>query len=147
MFGFFIKYIDIYYRVQHFGFSLSDIFSQLGMWILIGVVISLFSKNRKYTMINVFLFSIGMLITYYITAELTNSIYGWKFIKGWTLFACLSPIFAYLVTLTKEKGILSFIIKIGILLVYIITNMIFFGGPRIYDIVFILMLIYLLRLP
>ena len=142
--GIIIKLIDIHFRVQHFGFSLSDVFSELGIWILIGVIISLFSKNKKYAMLNIFLFSIGMLITYYITAEVTNSIYGWTFIKGWSLFACLSPILAYLVTLTKEKGLLSLVIKIGILLVYLITDIIIFGGPRIYDIVFILILIYLL---
>lgn len=142
--GIIIKLIDIHFRVQHFGFSLSDIFSELGIWILIGVIISLFSKNKKYAMLNIFLFSIGMLITYYITAEVTNSVYGWTFIKGWSVFACLSPMLAYLVTLTKEKGLLSLIIKIGIILVYLITNIIIFGGPRIYDIVFILILIYLL---
>ena len=142
--GIIIKLIDIHFRVQHFGFSLSDIFSELGIWILIGVIISLFSKNKKYAMLNIFLFSIGMLITYYITAKVTNSIYGWTFIKGWSVFACLSPMLAYLVTLTKEKGLLSLIIKIGIILVYLITNIIIFGGPRIYDIVFILILIYLL---
>ena len=142
--GIIIKLIDIHFRVQHFGFSLSDVFSELGIWILIGVIISLFSKNKKYAMLNIFLFSIGMLITYYITAEVTNSIYGWTFIKGWSLFACFSPLLAYLVTLTKEKGLLSLIIKIGIILVYLITNIIIFGGPRIYDIVFILILIYLL---
>ena len=142
--GIIIKLIDIHFRVQHFGFSLSDVFSELGIWILIGVIISLFSKNKKYAMLNIFLFSIGMLITYYITAEVTNSIYGWTFIKGWSVFACLSPMLAYLVTLTKEKGLLSLIIKIGIILVYLITNIIIFGGPRIYDIVFIFILIYLL---
>lgn len=142
--GIIIKLIDIHFRVQHFGFSLSDVFSELGIWILIGVIISLFSKNKKYAMLNIFLFSIGMLITYYIIAEVTNSIYGWTFIKGWSVFACLSPMLAYLVTLTKEKGLLSLIIKIGIILVYLITNIIIFGGPRIYDIVFILILIYLL---
>lgn len=142
--GIIIKLIDIHFRVQHFGFSLSDIFSELGIWILIGVIISLFSKNKKYAMLNIFLFSIGMLITYYITAEVTNSVYGWTFIKGWSVFACPSPMLAYLVTLTKEKGLLSLIIKIGIILVYLITNIIIFGGPRIYDIVFILILIYLL---
>lgn len=142
--GIIIKLIDIHFRVQHFGLSLSDIFSELGIWILIGVIISLFSKNKKYAMLNIFLFSIGMLITYYIIAEVTNSIYGWTFIKGWSVFACFSPLLAYLVTLTKEKWIVSLIIKIGIILVYLITDIIIFGGPHIYDIVFILILIYLL---
>ena len=44
--GIIIKLIDIHFRVQHFGLSLSDIFSELGIWILIGVIISLFSKNK-----------------------------------------------------------------------------------------------------
>lgn len=142
--GVVIKLIDIYFRVQHWGFSLSDVFSQLGVWIVIGVIISLFSKNKRYAMLNVFLFSIGMLITYYLTAEVTNSVYGWTFIKGWAVFACCSPLMAYLVTLTKNKGLLPLIIKIGILAVYLVTDMLIFGGPRIYDFIFILLLIYLL---
>ena len=142
--GVVIKLIDIYFRVQHWGFSLSDVFSQLGGWIVIGVIISLFSKNKRYAMLNVFLFSIGMLITYYLTAEVTNSVYGWTFIKGWAVFACCSPLMAYLVTLTKNKGLFPLIIKIGILAVYLVTDMLIFGGPRIYDFIFILLLIYLL---
>ena len=142
--GVIVKLIDIYFRVQHWGFSLSDVFSQLGVWIVIGVIISLFSKNKRCAMLNVFLFSIGMLITYYLTAEVTNSVYGWTFIKGWAVFACCSPLMAYLVTLTKNKGLLPLIIKIGILAVYLVTDMLIFGGPRIYDFIFILLLIYLL---
>ena len=142
--GVVIKLIDIYFRVQHWGFSLSDVFSQLGVWIVIGVIISLFSKNKRCAMLNVFLFSIGMLITYYLTAEVTNSVYGWTFIKGWAVFACCSPLMAYLVTLTKNKGLFPLIIKIGILAVYLVTDMLIFGGPRIYDFIFILLLIYLL---
>ena len=142
--GVIVKLIDIYFRVQHWGFSLSDVFSQLGVWIVIGVIISLFSKNKRYAMLNVFLFSIGMLITYYLTAEVTNSVYGWTFIKGWAVFACCSPLMACLVTLTKNKGLFPLIIKIGILAVYLVTDMLIFGGPRIYDFIFILLLIYLL---
>ena len=142
--GVIVKLIDIYFRVQHWGFSLSDVFSQLGVWIVVGVIISLFSKNKRYAMLNVFLFSIGMLITYYLTAEVTNSVYGWTFIKGWAVFACCSPLMAYLVTLTKNKGLFPLIIKIGILAVYLVTDMLIFGGPRIYDFIFILLLIYLL---
>ena len=51
---------------------------------------------------------------------------------------------AYLVTLTKNKGIFPLIIKIGIFVVYLVTDILLFGGPRIYDFIFILLLIYLL---
>lgn len=89
--GFVVKEIDIHFYAQTFGISLSDIFSQAGVWIVIGVAISLYSKSTKFAMANIFTFCIGMLITYYITAMVTDSVYGWTYIKGWTVFACISP--------------------------------------------------------
>lgn len=90
---------------------LGNIFSEFAIWILLGTLISIYSENKKKAMINVFLFSIGMLITYYLMAHITNSVYSWRFIKGWTIFACVSPIFAYFTWMTKEKGTLSIIIN------------------------------------
>ena len=96
-------------------------------------------------MINVFLFSIGMLITYYLTAHITHSVYGWTFIKGWTIFACISPIFAYFTWMTKEKGILPIIIRIGISGVSIFCSLFLFT-VNIFDLIINLVLIYFLFL-
>ena len=41
--GFLIKEIDIHLYAQHFGISLANIFSEAGVWVVIGVSISLFS--------------------------------------------------------------------------------------------------------
>lgn len=142
--GFLVKEIDIHFYTQHFGMSLSDIFSKVGIWVLIGVTVSLYSKNAKWAMLNVFTFCIGMLITYYLTAVLTNSVFGWAYIKGWTVFACFSPIMAYLVTLTKRKGALSLLIKIGIFAGYIGINILLGGFIQLYDVLFFLILLYLL---
>lgn len=102
--GFLVKMLDIHCYAQHFGVSLSDIFSQAGVWVVIGVAISLYSRDNRTAMANIFLFCAGMLLTYYITAEVTNSIYGWSFIKAWAAFACLSPLMAFLVRLTLRPG-------------------------------------------
>ena len=118
--------------------------AQMSLWILIGVVISLFSRSRKLAMVNIFLFCMGMLAAYYVTAEVTHAVYGWSFIKGWAVFACFSPIMAYLVTLAKRKGFLPFLIKIGVLVVYAGVDLLLFGGPQIFDIVLLLPLLYLL---
>lgn len=142
--GFLAKISDIYFYGEYLGMSLSYMTSEMGVWILIGVIISLYSKNKKRAMINIFLFSISMLFSYYLTAELTNSIYGYSFIKFWSIFSLLTPIFAYIVCLTKEKNKRSFFIKLAIIISYILIDIIIYGGPRIYDILFVTILIRLL---
>ena len=124
--------------------NLGDIFSQMSIWILLGTLIAIFSKTKGKAALNVFVFCIGMLITYYITAELTNSVYGMTFIYGWAAFSVCSPVFAILTWMTKEKGVLGKIISFGILVVTLTVSMVVFDGPRVYDIVIMLVLAYFL---
>ncbi|MBQ6219081.1 MAG: hypothetical protein IJJ47_05060 [Methanosphaera sp.] len=133
------KLFDIHTKI------LGNIFSEFAIWILLGTIISIYSEDKKKAMINVFLFSIGMLITYYLTAHITHSVYGWTFIKGWTIFACISPIFAYFTWMTKEKGILPIIIRIGISGVSIFCSLFLFT-VNIFDLIINLVLIYFLFL-
>ena len=124
--------------------NLGNIFSQMSIWILLGTLIAIFSKTKGKAALNVFVFCIGMLITYYITAELTNSVYGMTFIYGWAAFSVCSPVFAILTWMTKEKGVLGKIISFGILVVTLTVSMVVFDGTRVYDIVIMLVLAYFL---
>ena len=124
--------------------NLGNIFSQMSIWILLGTLISIFSKTKSKAALNVFVFCIGMLITYYVTAELTNTMYSMTFIYGWVAFSACSPVFAVLTWLTKEKGMLGKIISFGILVVNITISVVVFDGPRVYDIVIMLVLAYFL---
>ena len=137
MLGIVSKLFDIYTEI------LGNIFSEFAVWILFGTLISIYSDNKKKAMINVFLFCIGMLITYYLTAHITHSVYGWTFIKGWTLFACVSPVFAYFTWMTKEKGFLPIIIRLGIIGVSIFSSLFLFTFD-IFDLIINLILIYFL---
>ena len=124
--------------------NLGNIFSQMSIWILLGTLVAIFSKTKSKAALNVFVFCIGMLITYYITAELTNSVYGMTFIYAWTAFSICSPVLAILTWMTKEKGVLGKIISFGILVVTLAVSMVVFDGPRVYDIVIMLVLVYFL---
>ena len=124
--------------------NLGNIFSQMSIWILLGTLIAIFSKTKGKAALNVFVFCIGMLITYYITAELTNSVYGMTFIYGWAAFSVCSPVFAILTWMTKEKAVLGKIISFVILAVTLTVSMVVFDGPRVYDIVIMLALAYFL---
>lgn len=95
-------------------------------------------------MINIFLFCIGMLITYYIVAAITHGIYSEIFIIDWAIFAFCSPLFAYFTWMTKEKGIIAKIISAGVVLVSILSSIILFDRLRIYDFLIDGLLIYYL---
>ena len=83
--------------------NLGNIFSQMAIWILFGVLISIYSSSKKKAMLNIFPFCIGMLITYYFVAFITKGVYSNVFIIGWTIFAFCSPIMAYFTWMTKSK--------------------------------------------
>ena len=132
------RLLDIYTQ------NLGEIFSQMAIWILLGTLISIYSKTNKSAMINVFPFCMGMLITYYAVAIITKGVYSNMFIMGWSIFAFCSPIFAYFTWMTKEKGIFPIIISIGIILVSILSSILLFDRLRIYDFIIDVLLIYYL---
>lgn len=132
------RLLDIY--TTNFG----NVFSGITIWILLGVLISIYSNNKKSAMLNIFLFCIGMLITYYFMAFITKGFYSNIFIIGWSIFAFCSPILAYFTWKTKEKGIIPKIISIGIILVSILSTIVLFDKLRFYDFIITGIMIYYL---
>ena len=124
--------------------NLGNIFSQLAIWILFGVIISIYSDTKLKAMVNVFLFCVGMLITYYLTAVITDGVYSGIMIAGWTMFALCSPILAALTRYTKERGIIPKMIGMGIIAVSVLSSIILFDGFRFYDLIIDCVLVYLL---
>ena len=121
------RLLDIYTQ------NLGNMFSQMAIWILFGVLISIYSKTKKKAMQNILPFCIGMLITYYFVAFISKGVYSSIFITGWTIFAFCSPILAYFTWMTKEKGVFPKIISIGIISISILSSVILFGRLRVYD--------------
>lgn len=136
--GIISRILDIYTQ------NLGNIFSQMAIWILFGVLISIYSETKKKAMFNILAFCIGMLITYYVCAIITKGVYSNYFIIGWTIFAFCSPLLAFFTWMTKEKGIFPKIISLGILLVSILSSVILFDGFRIYDFIIDTIMIYFL---
>lgn len=132
------RLLDIYSE------NLGNIFSQMTIWILFGVLISIYSSSKRRSMINILPFCLGMLIAYYFVAFITKSVYSDVMIAGWTIFALLSPIFAYFTWMTKEKGVFPKVISVGIILVSFLSSVLLFDRIRIYDIVINGVMIYFL---
>ena len=124
--------------------NLGNIFSQMAIWILFGVLISIYSSSKKKAMLNIFPFCVGMLITYYFVAFISKGVYSNMFIIAWTIFAFCSPILAYFTWMTKQKGIFPKIISIGIILVSMLSSIFLFDRLRIYDFIINGIMIYFL---
>ena len=124
--------------------NLGNILSQMAIWILFGVLISIYSNSKKKAMLNIFPFCIGMLITYYYVAFITKGVYSNIIIIGWTIFALFSPILAYFTWMTKEKGLFPKIISLGIIIISILSSIILFDRLRIYDFIINGILVYFL---
>ena len=132
------RLLDIYTQ------NLGNMFSQMAIWILFGVLISIYSKTKKKAMQNILPFCIGMLITYYFAAFISKGVYSSIFIIGWTIFAFCSPILAYFTWITKEKGVFPKIISIGIISISILSSVILFDRLRVYDFIIDGLMIYYL---
>lgn len=136
--GMFSRWLDLYTT------NLGNVFSQLAIWILFGVLISIYSRTKRAAMCNILPFCIGILLTYYGAAVLTEGVYSRTYIIGWTIFACCSPLFAYFAWSTKENGVFPKMISIGILLVSVLSSIILFDGFRFYDFIIDGVLLYFL---
>lgn len=136
--GIITRLFDIY--TEHLG----KMFSQMAIWILMGTLISIYSKTPKKAMFNVLPFCIGMLITYYAVAVFTDGVYGKVFIIGWTIFALCSPIMAFFAWKAKESGVFSKIISVGIVIVSVLSSVLLFDRLRFYDYIIDAVLVYFL---
>ena len=74
--GIISKLLDILFVGNLFMMTLGYMFSDLPIWVLLGILISIYSDTRKKAMINIFPFCIGMLISYYVTPKLKNAVYS-----------------------------------------------------------------------
>lgn len=124
--------------------NLGNIFSQMAVWILLGTLISIYSNTKQKAMFNILLFCIGMLVTYYTTAAITNGVYHKSYLIGWTIFAICSPVLGYLAWTTKCAGVIPKLIGVGIILVSLFSSIILFDHLRIYDLVIDGILVYYL---
>lgn len=139
MSGFVIKLLDIYTE------NLGEIFSKISVWVLICAVISVYSASPKRASLNVFLYCVGMLLTYYLSAELLNRYYSMTFVYGWAVFSALTPVFAFFTWYAKGKGIFSKLIAAVIFFMLSATVLMF--SLNLSDIIFTAVTFVVLLLP
>ena len=118
---------------------LAELTSGISLWILLAAAVALYSRTAMRAALNVFLLLGGMVGAYYLTAVLTNSVWGKNYLIGWGVAAVLSVIPGYLVWFAKGRSRRAWLLSLGVVVVQIALVIVLFRTVRIFDVVTILL--------
>lgn len=131
--------------------DIGNFFGRLGIWVLIGTVISVYSHTPLRAALNVFLFFMGMLAGYYAYCKFALGFFPASYAAVWMAIALVSPFLAFICWYAKGSGAAAVIISGIILGVLFSQAILLLQGIRITHLteVFVLAagLIVLLRRP
>lgn len=90
-------------------------------WIIIAICISVYSHTAVRAAVNVLLFFLGMVASYYIYGNFVAGFFPKNYAMIWIGFTIISPILAFMCWYAKGKGVIAFILSAGIISVLMNT--------------------------
>lgn len=91
--------------------DLRNFFSRMGVWIFLAVLISVFSKSPVRAALNVFLFFVGMVGSYYLYTILIAGFFPKSYMMIWIIMTVISPFMAFVCWYAKGKGTIALMIS------------------------------------
>ena len=107
------KYVEI--------LDLGNFFSELAIWLLLALIIAVFSRNAGLAACNVFVFFAGMCAAYHLYSIVFSGFNPSSYMMIWYGITVVSPILAVLCWYAKGTGAVSILLDIGILAVFFLA--------------------------
>ena len=119
--------------------DITNLLGRLAIWVMIALCISIYSNSSLRAAINVFVFFVGMVTSYYLYSKYIAGFFPRSYAMIWVVFTAISPILAFICWYAKGKSKLALILSSMILA--ILFNMTFVFGDSYFEIRSILELI------
>ena len=138
MLGIFSKWLDnlsiddtIWWQHLLGILDLGNIFSEFGIWIFLAITISVLSKTPLRASLNVFLFFLGMTVSYHLYTIAFSGFNPKSYMMIWYGITLVSPVLAFICWYGKGDGGIATAISIGMISVMMLIS---FGiGPWYFD--------------
>ena len=155
-FGTFSKFLD-YRQAELPSFLMSvdqalNLHNFLGVfapWLIMAVYISVKSDTPLRAGINVFVFFVGMVTSYYLYSNFIAGFFPQSYAMIWGVLSLISPVLAFICWYAKGKGWISLIIS-AVILAFIINSTLSYGMwyvdiPSLLHLVMLILGIVILR--
>ncbi|MDE6998970.1 MAG: hypothetical protein K2P73_01540 [Lachnospiraceae bacterium] len=130
--GTFSKFLDTMPTNElPFIFEFLDMRNFLGrfaIWLLIALCISVYSNSSIRASINVFVFFVGMVTSYYLYSRFVAGFFPRSYAMIWAAFTVISPILAFICWYARGKSKLAFMLSAIILAVLFNTTFVYGYG-------------------
>lgn len=105
--------------------DMGNFFGRLAVWLLIALCISIYSNSSIRASINVFVFFVGMVTSYYLYSRFVAGFFPRSYAMIWAVFTVVSPILAFICWYARGKRKLAFMLSAIILAVLFNTTFVY----------------------